>query len=519
MKKYTLVFSGILLLAPFLVSAQAMPSAGLTPESSFYFLDKLGEALQKFFTFNPEGRARLQITFAAERVAEIKVILETKGVEAKGLEVAQFRLQAHLANAATIIADQKSNGKDVSTLAQELDDELETPKSVLADSFKAEKRALETKEDELKAQLKATHRAGDIAKEEALAQELGKVKAQKELLELKEEDINDELEAEEEKIEEEVEAQKKAEKAIREAEKEKQEIIDEAAEESVELPVNVFAEFDSLLAQAKSAFQAGNFVEAKNLAKRAEKSLDQLEKTIEELKKKQEKKEEAEEAIKEAEEEKQEVLNEASKEGIKLPPAAFAKFDRLLAQAKELFAKENYQGSKQLAEQAENALKDVDKEIEKLEKEKENKEEQVKDEEERKREQEEKQQKKVKEEVKKEENLKDDQDKTEEETERSQTETTVIALKTWTIEYKESQFIPSEVKIRKGDTVVWTNRDSSQTWPASAFHPTHQVYRGFDALKGLNTGENYSFTFDKVGNWKYHNHLNPSVTGAIIVEE
>ena len=303
MKIKTAIIS--LLFIPFLVFAQAglpaegLPKAGLTPESNFYFLDKLGEAMREFFTFNPEGKARLQITFAAERVAEIKIILETKGVDAKGLEVAQARLQAHLGDAAEIVVKQKNKGKDVSKLAKELNDEFEKPKSALADSFRAEKRALEAKEDELKVQLKAAHRAGDTAKAEATAQELGQVKAQLELLELKEEDIDDGLEAEEEKLEEEIEVQNKAEKAIREAEEEKQEIIDEAAEESVELLANAFAEFDSLLAQAKSALAAGNFVEAKNFAKRAEKSLDQIEKIIEELEKKQEKKEEAEEAIEE----------------------------------------------------------------------------------------------------------------------------------------------------------------------------------------------------------------------------
>jgi hypothetical protein len=384
-----------LLFIPVLAFAQGqaiLPNAGLTPESPFYFIDKLGETLRQFFTFNPEGKARLQITFAAERVAEIKVILETKGIKAKGLEVAQARLQEHLGDAAEIVIKQKNKGKDVSKLAKELDDGFEKPKSALADSFKAEKRALEVKEDELKTQLKAVHQGGDTAKEEALAQELGQVKAQKELLELKEEDIEDELEVEDEKLEEEMEAQHKAEKAIKEAEEEKAELVDEAAEESVEFPVNAFVEFDSLLTQAKSALQAGNFIEAKNLAKRAEKSLDQIEKTIEELEKKQERREEAEEAIQEAEEEKQEVLNEASEEGVELPATAFAKFERLLTQAKELFTKENHQGAKQLAEQAEDVLEDVDKEIEKLEKEKENKEEQAEEEEERNLEQEEKQQ-------------------------------------------------------------------------------------------------------------------------------
>ena len=90
MKIKLLVIS--LIFAPFLVFAQnqvVLPNAGLTPESSFYFLDRWGEALQRFFTFNPESKARLEITFAAERIAEIKVILETKGVETKGLGIAE----------------------------------------------------------------------------------------------------------------------------------------------------------------------------------------------------------------------------------------------------------------------------------------------------------------------------------------------------------------------------------------------------------------------------------------------
>ena len=57
----------------------ALPNAGLTPESAFYFVDKIGEALREFFTFNPDAKAHLQIDFAAERIAEIKIILETKG--------------------------------------------------------------------------------------------------------------------------------------------------------------------------------------------------------------------------------------------------------------------------------------------------------------------------------------------------------------------------------------------------------------------------------------------------------
>ena len=119
------------LVVPFLVFAQtqssALPSAGLTPASPLYFFDRLGEALQEFLTFNPEGKARLQITFAAERIAEIKVMLETKGVEAKGLDVAQSRLQASIAKAAGIVESEKSKGKNVSKLAKSLSDDFDAP--------------------------------------------------------------------------------------------------------------------------------------------------------------------------------------------------------------------------------------------------------------------------------------------------------------------------------------------------------------------------------------------------------
>ena len=322
MMKKTFISSTIALVALFVFAsgtalAQSpqvtLPSAGLTPESNFYFLDKFGEALREFFTFNPEGKARLQITFAAERIAEIKVILNTKGVEAKGLDVAQSRLQAQLASAATIVTELKSEGKDVSALTNDSANTIETSKSVLAQTFKEQKRVLEAKEEELKVQLRAVHRAGDTAQEEALAAELGKIKAQKELLELKEEDIDDDIEAEEERIEEQMEAQRKAEKAIREAEKEKQEVLDEAVEEDVTVPAEAFGKFDSLLAQAKSAFAAGNFPEARRLAKQAEKSLDAVEDSIEDL---EEAKEEAEE-LKEEQEEKEQEAKEEQEEKVK----------------------------------------------------------------------------------------------------------------------------------------------------------------------------------------------------------
>ena len=86
-------------------------------------------------------------------------------------------------------------------------------------------------------------------------------------------------------------------------------------------------------------------------------------------------------------------------------------------------------------------------------------------------------------------------------------------------------FNPSTLMIRSGETVTWVNKESLPSWPASAVHPSHNVYpesdgcigSKFDACRGLKQGESYSFTFNQKGTWKYHDHLSSGNTGTIIV--
>ncbi|MBI4363433.1 MAG: cupredoxin domain-containing protein [Candidatus Doudnabacteria bacterium] len=81
-----------------------------------------------------------------------------------------------------------------------------------------------------------------------------------------------------------------------------------------------------------------------------------------------------------------------------------------------------------------------------------------------------------------------------------------------------SGFEPAELKIKNGTTVTFLNQDSKPRWPASAPHPTHTDYPEFDPKQALTSGQSWSFTFEEAGEWRYHDHLNPTVKGTITVE-
>ncbi|BCX15736.1 MAG: hypothetical protein KatS3mg097_628 [Candidatus Parcubacteria bacterium] len=101
-----------------------------------------------------------------------------------------------------------------------------------------------------------------------------------------------------------------------------------------------------------------------------------------------------------------------------------------------------------------------------------------------------------------------------------------------TIKITNSGFEPKEVTISRGTKVTWINESDNSSWPASAVHPTHKVYPGsgiekcgtpeqvniFDACKSLSKGESWSFVFNEIGEWYYHDHVNPSLKGEINVE-
>lgn len=112
------------------------------------------------------------------------------------------------------------------------------------------------------------------------------------------------------------------------------------------------------------------------------------------------------------------------------------------------------------------------------------------------------------------------------------------------IHITDDGFSPKEVTIKKGETITWKNDGTKASWPASAMHPTHTVYPeadyeaegsymgskacvsegeakdgAFDPCKGIEPGQEWSFTFNQTGSWGFHDHLNARHTGKITVTE
>lgn len=79
-------------------------------------------------------------------------------------------------------------------------------------------------------------------------------------------------------------------------------------------------------------------------------------------------------------------------------------------------------------------------------------------------------------------------------------------------------FMPKNITIQAGEKVSWVNNDTASHQVYSAVHPTHLLYPPLNTVGLLKAGESKSLIFKDPGTYKYHDHLNPSLTGQVTVE-
>lgn len=88
-----------------------------------------------------------------------------------------------------------------------------------------------------------------------------------------------------------------------------------------------------------------------------------------------------------------------------------------------------------------------------------------------------------------------------------------------TIVLKDDGFHPRVLTVREGETVTFRSERKKYYWPASDFHPTHTIFPEFDSKEPVSPDASWSFTFEKPGVYKYHDHLAAYYFGIIRVTD
>ncbi|MEK7546794.1 MAG: hypothetical protein AAB536_01290 [Patescibacteria group bacterium] len=94
------------------------------------------------------------------------------------------------------------------------------------------------------------------------------------------------------------------------------------------------------------------------------------------------------------------------------------------------------------------------------------------------------------------------------------------------VTYTDKGFSPSVATIPKGGVVIFGNFSSKNLRMASNPHPSHEGYpttngcvgSTFDSCSNIPPKVSWSFIFNVTGAWGYHNHLNPGMSGIVVVE-
>ncbi len=274
----------ILLLSLSTVNAQENVNEadpGVTPDSFLWGLDNAIDRLNLLLTFDEGKRARKGLEVARERLLEVRAMIEENKLDAA--EKAKEEHGKTLVKVKESVQDLKEDNS-----LEEIEDVIEIEKDL-------EKYDDEVEEtfDELKIKIKIE---GELTQEQrqlidsllnSFKDGIGELeieiknKKDKTKIKIKQEtgksDEETEIEIEDLEKEKGIRKQEKAFEAIQDAEEELDDILKEK-----EISQDLLSQFNSLLEQARKEFELGNFIEAKQLAKKAEKLFDDIEEDIDE---------------------------------------------------------------------------------------------------------------------------------------------------------------------------------------------------------------------------------------------
>lgn len=80
-----------------------------------------------------------------------------------------------------------------------------------------------------------------------------------------------------------------------------------------------------------------------------------------------------------------------------------------------------------------------------------------------------------------------------------------------------TSFSPATITISVGGSVTFTNGDSAAHQVMSAPHPVHTNFPPLN-VGVIGAGESRTVVFAQSGTFLYHDHLNPGITGKVVVQ-
>lgn len=86
------------------------------------------------------------------------------------------------------------------------------------------------------------------------------------------------------------------------------------------------------------------------------------------------------------------------------------------------------------------------------------------------------------------------------------------------VAYHNDGFFPKSIEIKAGQYVTFQNVSDFDMWVASDPHPSHGGLLGFDELTSVKDSGKYSYVFTQTGTWKYHNDMDISKKGEVVVK-
>jgi len=137
MRKVSLLIASLLLAsfigAGVLAQEAGLPNPGLTPDSAFYFLERISEGIGTFFTFGDLKKAERYTALATERVAETQAVVEKGKPEAaeKALKRYEDQIERALARAEKAKVKGRSIEKITETIAEATGKHLSVLEEVL----------------------------------------------------------------------------------------------------------------------------------------------------------------------------------------------------------------------------------------------------------------------------------------------------------------------------------------------------------------------------------------------------